>query len=609
MAALRAGGLQISLQCCMCVLGLVHSASSKELLAAFSGSVTGNITVTQANSSAPAIIAVNLHGLTASYGPFGWHVHVLPVTSGGCGATGGHYNPKAMPDEGELSKKFSDLPAQGSITASYFDKKMTLYGASSVAGRSIVLHKNSQNGNARYVCATIADPDSGQVTLVAAFKRAGRLIGTVALSQGYEDGPTLISTSLHGMEFGPNPWHLHTNPVSGSDAQGAQTKGVCASAGGHFNPAQRPALGELSARHGDIMSNGTAGGLQSAVNTSVDYEVQLFGTSSVVGRSIVIHMNGTYQNARWICATLVNIKDQVTAPTAPDAVTTPEKLDPAGTSEFVDVTFSLDITQVPSSSKAQEFFKIDLRRELAGALKVNFERIKVVSIKAASIVVRFQILPDSAAASRAAYLGTEPTPVEAVSALSAMEKDKTGAGAQLFSNSAASPYFSSSYVAGTLTKVARAPLEDTSDSHSALVAFVILLAVSAVIVGVCVFLVKGPYKDKFAPYHDQFTATVKARRSPVMRQSVLIKATHSRHSSVLCVARRWLALMKWRVCPRVSQARGSKWQNSIQQQMKTLSSKASLLRIPVIGSIARGDQRLNCSVRGSTKLRTEQFSR
>ena len=36
---------------------------------------------------------------------------------------------------------------------------------------------------------------------------------------------------------------------------------------------------------------------------------------------------------------------------------------------------------------------------------------------------------------------------------------------------------------------------------------------------------------------------------------------------------------------------------------------SGLLQIPVIGSIACGDQRLNCSMRGSMEPRTEQFSR
>ena len=39
------------------------------------------------------------------------------------------------------------------------------------------------------------------------------------------------------------------------------------------------------------------------------------------------------------------------------------------------------------------------------------------------------------------------------------------------------------------------------------------------------------------------------------------------------------------------------------------SAESSLLPIPVIGSIARGDQRLNCSMRGSMEPRIEQFSR
>ena len=44
-------------------------------------------------------------------------------------------------------------------------------------------------------------------------------------------------------------------------------------------------------------------------------------------------------------------------------------------------------------------------------------------------------------------------------------------------------------------------------------------------------------------------------------------------------------------------------------QLGDVCLTVSLLRIPVIGAIARGDQRLSCSMRGSIELRTEQFSR
>ena len=49
----------------------------------------------------------------------------------------------------------------------------------------------------------------------------------------------------------------------------------------------------------------------------------------------------------------------------------------------------------------------------------------------------------------------------------------------------------------------------------------------------------------------------------------------------------------------------------IEQQRRDLREHAAtiLSRIPVIGAIARFDQRLNCSVRDSREQRTEQFSR
>ena len=46
-------------------------------------------------------------------------------------------------------------------------------------------------------------------------------------------------------------------------------------------------------------------------------------------------------------------------------------------------------------SKGQEFFKLNIRQEIAGALKIPFARLKVVDVVAASVRVRIQILPSA----------------------------------------------------------------------------------------------------------------------------------------------------------------------------------------------------------------------
>ena len=92
------------------------STMGKVAVAKFdSGGVSGTITLSQATATAPTIIVVDLSGLTAAFGPFGWHVHELPVTAAGCGATGGHFGTASNREIGELTKRHNALPAATSV--------------------------------------------------------------------------------------------------------------------------------------------------------------------------------------------------------------------------------------------------------------------------------------------------------------------------------------------------------------------------------------------------------------------------------------------------------------------------------------------------------------
>ena len=151
-------------------------------------------------------------------------------------------------------------------------------------GRSIVLHKKDSS---RYICATVADW-GGVRTAEAWFGANPR--GRVVLTQGAEDGPTVIETSLGQLAHGPNPWHVHERKVS--------TPGDCSAkaTGGHYNPTTD--AGELSKKHGDLKADSKG----AYSNFSVDYGVKLFGAGSVLGRSIVLHKQS--DKSRWACATI-----------------------------------------------------------------------------------------------------------------------------------------------------------------------------------------------------------------------------------------------------------------------------------------------------------------
>ena len=102
-------------------------------------------------------------------GNHGFHVHTLGDLRGGCGATGGHWNPDGT-DHGAASDDAHHSHA-GDLAQAYADKNgdariqeitdLDLYGDNSVIGRSLVLHKKmddlGRGGNA----GSIASGNSG----------------------------------------------------------------------------------------------------------------------------------------------------------------------------------------------------------------------------------------------------------------------------------------------------------------------------------------------------------------------------------------------------------------------------------------------------------------
>ena len=264
------------------------AGASVVALATFQGDVSGTVTLTQGAQGGAVSVKVALRGLDPAQGPFPWHVHTLPVTvAGGCDGTGGHYA-TPLKEEGELSQRHGDLPATATVDTTYTDTSgLALLGGGSVLGRSIVLHR----GGKRMACATLAGAQ-GVRFATASFGAAGATgpQGTITFTQGAEGGPTVIEAALTQLQYGPNGWHVHENPVpSSGDCSAGAT-------GGHYNPTVN--AGELSAKHQALPN--ASGAVAAAYE---DNDVELFGTSSVLGRSVVLHKNQPPE--RWACASIV----------------------------------------------------------------------------------------------------------------------------------------------------------------------------------------------------------------------------------------------------------------------------------------------------------------
>ncbi|GAA6100589.1 uncharacterized protein cusr, partial [Tachysurus ichikawai] len=139
-----------------------------------SGTSGGNVQFFQLSLHGPTNIHVSLTNLESKAG--GYHVHLLPVTSGpeACSNENvmGHFNPYGMNismspspgngtvdqyEIGDISGKFGSLADQNLFENYYKDSNMPLSGPNSIVGRSLVIHY--RNGS-RMQCADITAMNS-----------------------------------------------------------------------------------------------------------------------------------------------------------------------------------------------------------------------------------------------------------------------------------------------------------------------------------------------------------------------------------------------------------------------------------------------------------------
>lgn len=130
------------------------------------GSVQGNITITQANVTSMAEITGVVEGLEP--GQHGFHIHEYGNFQEGCGDAGGHYNPfgtvHGAPDAavrhvGDLGNIEAD--GSGQATISITDHMVKLNGPISVIGRSFVVHSGVDDLGLGGVPASLTTGNAG----------------------------------------------------------------------------------------------------------------------------------------------------------------------------------------------------------------------------------------------------------------------------------------------------------------------------------------------------------------------------------------------------------------------------------------------------------------
>lgn len=289
--------------------------------------IRGHISLTQRSQFHPVISEVKLTGLSGEAGSY--HIHEFPVPprlkpeDAPCGATGGHYNPfrvdKSMSppgatgtsdkyEVGDLAGKYGDLKNKTTMEGTFVDPALSLFGARSVVGRSVVIHHSPIPH--RWVCANIELEGSEMITAVASFVYpiAGRIIFRQDVSNPLSDTFIYVEGLLYSdgtkNESDSHPWHVHED-IPGKDF--FNWTGRCNSAGNHFNPyriSHEPSVyrycestkapghcevGDLQHKHAGLKVAGRRRDISGTRRFFTDSSLPLTGSAAIIGHSIVIH--------------------------------------------------------------------------------------------------------------------------------------------------------------------------------------------------------------------------------------------------------------------------------------------------------------------------------
>ncbi|XP_012943757.1 uncharacterized protein LOC106013208, partial [Aplysia californica] len=221
--------------------------------------VAGSITFSQNSPLDATQTIVSLNGLAMN--AKGYHVHKWPrpiqVQPGQSMCSGdvvsGHLNPYGidtknnypppttstddMYEVGDLSSKYGTFAGQSSVSGTYIDWNLPLFGRNGIVGRSVVIHRDDPAGS-RWICANI-EPHEEVVAAVATFKYP--VIGHAVFVQVANDpsADTSISLQLDYNDGRPGSlghrWRINANPP-GDDFLSENVADRCASTGSTYNP-------------------------------------------------------------------------------------------------------------------------------------------------------------------------------------------------------------------------------------------------------------------------------------------------------------------------------------------------------------------------------------
>ncbi|XP_022094378.1 uncharacterized protein LOC110981268 [Acanthaster planci] len=255
---------------------------------------------------------------------------------------------------GGLSGKFGDVtvnPVSSSRTRYYIDTNLPLgQDGNSVLGKNLVFADSSGTFIA---CSPIQVLPSKTVSAEISVSGVN---GSLEFRQRSPYDATHISVNLANLQGLAGGYHVHEQPVKGrinKDDLPASNDNV----GGHYNPFGVDAggspspgtgthdqyeVGDISGKFGRLTS------MDAFSDQFVDWNMQLFGKYSVIGRSIVIHKEEA--NARWVYGNIgyptevTTVKGDFSSVVAGEIVFRQDAADP-----FSDTTIFVEVTHADGS--------------------------------------------------------------------------------------------------------------------------------------------------------------------------------------------------------------------------------------------------------------------
>lgn len=267
--------------------------------------VMGSVTLTQDSEFDSVTITADLDGLNGVVAP--WHIHVLPVPysdASPCSPTStqGHYNPFGIIgsppagtfdyyENGDLSGKFGYWNDLQTISTTYSDSSLSLFGSRSVSGRSVIVHR--ADDGSRYRCSSLMPVlGDGDFRIEARAEiSTSDFTGYLVLGQTHFSNGRLGDTTILA-NFSPvdvlisdvYDWTIRTDTISSSS---------CPSSNSVFNPntvatngaypTQCSIASQLRCQVGDL--TGKNGNYSSYHKRALltDSNLPLSGTSGVIG--------------------------------------------------------------------------------------------------------------------------------------------------------------------------------------------------------------------------------------------------------------------------------------------------------------------------------------